>query len=137
MCQASFDLQKTCRQLLTAPGNWIKLFIYCIKERGAQYNVMIITLARGAGENRTYMPGKDGVDPEQRLDQTDPLGLSNDERDLINAAVAAKASNGGKVIVILNNASTMADTTSVLVAIVCLLVSTVASLVASFQEISK
>lgn len=36
-----------------------------------------------------------------------------------------------------NNASTMADTTSALVAIVCLFLSTVVSLVASFQEISK
>ena len=35
------------------------------------------------------------------------MGLSDDERDLINAAVTAKASNGGKVIVLLNNASAM------------------------------
>ena len=66
-------------------------------------NVMIVTIARSASENGTYMPGTAGVDPNQ----TDPLGLSDDERDLIQAAVDAKASNGGKVIVLLNNASAM------------------------------
>ena len=65
-------------------------------------NVMIVTIARGASEN-----GSAGVDPTQNLNQTDPLGLSDDERDLINAAVTAKAANGGKVIVLLNNASAM------------------------------
>lgn len=70
-------------------------------------NVMIVTIARSASENGTYMPGTAGVDPTQNLNQTDPLGLSDDERDLINAAVTAKASNGGKVIVLLNNASAM------------------------------
>ena len=49
----------------------------------------------------------DGVDASQDLNQTDPLGLSDDERDLINAAVEAKESNGGKVIVMLNNANAM------------------------------
>ena len=49
----------------------------------------------------------DGVDASQNLNQTDPLGLSDDERDLINAAVEAKESNGGKVIVMLNNANAM------------------------------
>lgn len=71
------------------------------------YNVMIVTIARAAGENRTYLPGEEGVDPSQNLNQTDPLGLSDDERDLIAAAVEAKKSNGGKVIVLLNNASAM------------------------------
>lgn len=71
------------------------------------YNVMIVTLARAAGENKNYMPGEAGVDPEQNLNQADPLGLSDTERAIINAAVEAKASNGGKVIVILNNASAM------------------------------
>ena len=70
-------------------------------------NVMIVTIARSASENGTYMPGAAGVDPTQNLNQTDPLGLSDDERDLIQAAVDAKASNGGKVIVLLNNASAM------------------------------
>ena len=70
-------------------------------------NVMIVTIARSASENGTYMPGTAGVDPTQNLNQTDPLGLSDDERDLIKAAVDAKATNGGKVIVLLNNASAM------------------------------
>lgn len=70
-------------------------------------NVMIVTIARSASENGSYNPGTAGVDPTQNLNQTDPLGLSDDERDLINAAVTAKASNGGKVIVLLNNASAM------------------------------
>lgn len=71
------------------------------------YNVMLVTIARSATENGTYMPGVDGVDSAQNLNQTDPLGLSDDERDLIAAAVEAKESNGGKVIVMLNNASAM------------------------------
>ncbi len=59
------------------------------------------------GNEGTYLPGEDGVDSYQNLNQTDPLGLSDDERDLIAAAVATKESNGGKVIVLLNNASAM------------------------------
>lgn len=70
-------------------------------------NVIIVTIARSASENGSYNPGTAGVDPTQNLNQTDPLGLSDDERDLIQAAVDAKASNGGKVIVLLNNASAM------------------------------
>lgn len=70
-------------------------------------NVMIVTIARSASENGSYNPGTAGVDPTQNLNQTDPLGLSDDEHDLINAAVTAKAANGGKVIVLLNNASAM------------------------------
>ena len=70
-------------------------------------NVMIVTIARSASENGSYNPGTAGVDPTQNLNQTDPLGLSDDERDLIQAAVDAKASNGDKVIVLLNNASAM------------------------------
>lgn len=71
------------------------------------YNVMLVTIARSSTENGTYLPGVDGVDPSQDLNQTDPLGLSDDERDLINAAVEAKEENGGKVIVMLNNANAM------------------------------
>ncbi len=71
------------------------------------YNVMIVTIARAASENANYTPGQAGVDPSQKLNQTDPLGLSDDERDLIAAAVEAKGTNGGKVIVLLNNASAM------------------------------
>lgn len=77
------------------------------KESMDKYNVMIVTLARSASENGNYAPGTAGVDPAQNLNQTDPLGLSDDERNLIKAAVEAKQENGGKVIVLLNNASTM------------------------------
>ena len=77
------------------------------KDSLADYNVMLVTIARAAGENRTYLPGTAGVDSSQSLNQTDPLGLSDDERDLIAAAVEAKEANGGKVIVLLNNASAM------------------------------
>ncbi|MCR5452915.1 MAG: glycoside hydrolase family 3 C-terminal domain-containing protein [Lachnospiraceae bacterium] len=70
-------------------------------------NVLIVTIARAAGENRNYMPGEAGVDPAQKLNQTDPLGLSDDERDLLKAAAEAKKANGGKLIVLLNNASTL------------------------------
>lgn len=72
-----------------------------------EYNVMVVTLARSASENGNYTPGTAGVDPSQNLNQTDPLGLSDDERNLIAAAVEAKQANGGKVIVLLNNASAM------------------------------
>lgn len=76
------------------------------KDSLADYNVMIVTLARAGSENGTYMPGEAGVDPAQNLNQTDPLGLSDDERDLIQAAVDAKGANG-KVIVLLNSSSAM------------------------------
>lgn len=77
------------------------------KEFMDDYNVMLVTIGRSSTENGTYLPGVDGVDASQDLNQTDPLGLSDDERDLINAAVEAKESNGGKVIVMLNNANAM------------------------------
>ena len=77
------------------------------KDSMNDYNVMIVTLARAGSENANYTPGSAGVDPSQNLHQTDPLGLSDDERDLIQAAIDAKAANGGKVIVLLNNASAM------------------------------
>ena len=77
------------------------------KESMDDYNVMLVTIGRSSTENGTYLPGVDGVDASQNLNQTDPLGLSDDERDLINAAVEAKESNGGKVIVMLNNANAM------------------------------
>ncbi len=72
-----------------------------------EYNVMVVTLARAAGENCNYMPGEDGVNPDQDLNQSDPLGLSDTERAIIDAAVEEKSENGGKVIVLLNNASAM------------------------------
>lgn len=77
------------------------------KESMDDYNVMLVTIGRSSTENGTYLPGVDGVDASQDLNQTDPLGLSDDERDLINVAVEAKESNGGKVIVMLNNANAM------------------------------
>ncbi|WP_291245219.1 glycoside hydrolase family 3 C-terminal domain-containing protein [Fournierella sp.] len=72
-----------------------------------EYNVMVVTLARSASENGTYLPGEAGVDPSQDLNQADALSLSDDERDLVQAAIDTKAANGGKVIVLLNNASAM------------------------------
>ena len=56
------------------------------KESMDDYNVMLVTIGRSSTENGTYLPGVDGVDASQDLNQTDPLGLSDDERDLINAA---------------------------------------------------
>ena len=77
------------------------------KETLADYPVLLVTLGRSSGENRTYYPGEAGVNPSQNLHQTDPLGLSDDERDLIRAAADAKKANGGKLIVILNTANAM------------------------------
>ena len=77
------------------------------KDSMKEANVIIVTIARSAGENRNYTPGEKGVDPDQNLNQSDPLGLSDSERELIASAVAEKDKNGGKVIVLLNNASAM------------------------------
>ena len=77
------------------------------KDSMNDYNVMIVTIARAAGENTNYTPGEEGVNPEQNLNQADPHGLSDTERATIDAAVKAKEQNGGKVIVLLNNASAM------------------------------
>lgn len=93
------SLEPSQEELDSSEANW--------KESLNDYNVMIVTIARGAGENCNYMPGTDGVNPEQNLNQTDPLGLSDTERELIDAAVAAKTENNGKVIVLLNNSSAM------------------------------
>ncbi len=71
------------------------------------YNVMLVTLARAGSENANYTPGQAGVDPAQNLNQTDPLGLSDDERALLQTAIEQKQTNGGKGIVLLNNASAM------------------------------
>ncbi|MCD7868118.1 MAG: glycoside hydrolase family 3 C-terminal domain-containing protein [Clostridiales bacterium] len=77
------------------------------KDSMEDYNVMIVMLSRSGGENRNYFPGEEGVNAEQDLNQADPLGLSDDERELIAAAVKAKEANNGKVIVLLNNANPM------------------------------
>lgn len=93
------SLEPTQETLDAAEPSW--------KESMDDYNVMVVTLARAAGENTNYTPGEEGVDPEQNLNQADPLGLSDTERATIDAAVAAKEKNGGKVVVLLNNASAM------------------------------
>lgn len=77
------------------------------RESIQDYPVMIVTIARAAGENSNYMPGEAGVNPEQKLNQTDPLGLSDTERAVIQAAIESKQTYQGKVIVLLNNASAM------------------------------
>lgn len=85
--------------MLDADGGW--------KNSLKENNVIIVTLTRGAGENSTYLPGADGVDASQNLNQTDPLGLSDDKRALITTAVENKNVNGGKVIVLLNSSNAM------------------------------
>ncbi len=72
------------------------------KESMKDYNVMIVTLARSGGENRNYMPGTAGVGSlTQKLNQTDPLGLSDTEREILLTlrCLKAKKQNSGKVIV--------------------------------------
>lgn len=93
------SLEASAEQMESASPGW--------KDSLSDYNVMVVTLARAATENGNYMPGEEGVNPEQSLNQTDPLGLSDTEREVIRAAVAAKKAAGGKVIVLLNNASAM------------------------------
>ena len=77
------------------------------RESLEEYPVCIVTLSRSGAENRSYYPGEAGLDPEQTLNQTDPLGLSDNERAIIHIATDAKEAYGGKVVVILNNASAM------------------------------
>ena len=77
------------------------------RESMNDYNVMLVVLSRSAAENRTYYPGEEGVDPEQDLNQADPLGLSDTERQLIQSATEAADESDGKVIVLLNNANPM------------------------------
>lgn len=93
------SLEPTQETLDQADSTW--------KDSMDDYNVMIVTIARAAGENTNYTPGIDGVNPDQDLNQEDPLGLSDTERATIQAAIEAKEKNGGKVIVLLNNASAM------------------------------
>ena len=77
------------------------------KDTLADYPILLVTLARSSGENRTYYPGENGVNTSQNLNQSDPLGLSDDERDLLQAAAEAKRQSDGKLIVLLNNANVM------------------------------
>lgn len=71
------------------------------------YNTMIVTIARSGTENGNYTPGTAGVDESDALNQTDPLGLNDTERALIDTAIQSKKQNGGKVIILLNNSSAM------------------------------
>lgn len=97
---AQFTSKEPSQAALTgASASW--------KDSLSKNNIMIVTIARSGSENKNYTPGQDGVDSTQNLNQTDPLGLSDDERDLIQAAIDAKNANGGKVIVLLNNSSAM------------------------------
>lgn len=77
------------------------------KDSMVDYNISLVTISRASGENCEYTPDSAGVDADQKLNQTDPLGLSDPERDLIQAAIDNKKANGGKVIVLLNNANAM------------------------------
>lgn len=93
------DKEPSIQELDEADSSW--------KDSLNDNNVMIVTLGRAGSENADYEPGEAGVDPADGLNQTDPLGLSDDERNLISAAVEAKEANGGKVIVLLNNGNPM------------------------------
>lgn len=55
------SLEPETATLDEAEPNW--------KKSMTDYNVMIVTLARAAGENANYTPGEDGVNPEQDLNQ--------------------------------------------------------------------
>lgn len=73
----------------------------------AANNVIIVTIGRAGSENADYTPGEAGVNPADGLNQADPLGLSDDERNLIAAAIESAQASGGKVIVLLNNGNPM------------------------------
>ncbi len=62
----------------------------------------IVTLARGVGEGSSYLPGI-SRNTKGELVERDPLALSDDELDLIDAAKEACS----KVIVLLNTGNTM------------------------------
>ena len=93
------DKEPSVKELDDADSNW--------RDSLNDSNVLIVTLGRAGSENADYEPGVAGVDPSDGLNQTDPLGLSDDERGLLAAAVEAKEANGGKVIVLLNNGNPM------------------------------
>ncbi|MFA6829835.1 MAG: glycoside hydrolase family 3 C-terminal domain-containing protein [Bacilli bacterium] len=75
----------------------------------ADYKTAIVVIGRNGGENRNYLPGTNGVsDADVALNQTDPLGLNDNERAILNLAVSEKAANHfDRVIVLLNNTSAM------------------------------
>lgn len=72
-----------------------------------EYNVMLVTIGRSSSEGGNYLPDEEGVNPEQDLNQTDPLGLSDSERAILDTAIEVKKKNDSKVVVLLNNASAM------------------------------
>lgn len=92
------DREPSANDLDNADSSW--------RDSLKNHNVMIVTISRAGGENRNYLPGKAGL-TQTSIDHgmTDPLSLSDNERSVIEACVQAKQTNGGKVIVLLNNAS--------------------------------
>ena len=87
--------------LNSANPNWQSEF--------SKYNTAVIVLGRASSEQSTYMPGQEFVsDADVKLNQTDALGLNDNERAIINLAVEKKKEGVfDKVIVLLNSAVTM------------------------------
>lgn len=94
------DHEPSASDLSNADSSW--------KDSLEKDNVMIVTFSRAGGENRNYLPGKAGLSNTSiEHGMSDPLGLSDHERSIIDACVESKRLHGGKVIVLLNNASPM------------------------------
>lgn len=68
------------------------------------YKDVIVVLGRVSSEGRDYVPGTKGITDDGALS---PLGLTNDERAIINLAKTQATAGGGKVIVLLNSNSAM------------------------------
>lgn len=100
--QAQFQNKElSVSELDSRSANW--------KDSFANYNTAIVVFGRNGGENASYLPGLDGVsEADKALHQSDPLGLNDNERDILKVATdAKKAGKFDKVIVILNTSSTM------------------------------
>ncbi len=93
------DKEPSVAELDEADASW--------KDSLSEYNVLIVTIGRAGSENADYTPGEAGVNPADGLNQKDPLGLSDDERNLIKEAAASKKASGGKLIILLNNGNPM------------------------------
>ncbi len=93
------DKEPSVSQLDSADAGW--------RDSLNASNVLILTIGRAGSENADYTPGEAGVDPADGLNQADPLGLSDDERGLIAAAIESKKASGGKLIILLNNGNPM------------------------------
>ena len=93
------DKEPSVAQLDSADAGW--------RDSLNASNVLIITIGRAGSENADYTPGEAGVDPADGLNQADPLGLSDDERGLIAAAIESKKASGGKLVILLNNGNPM------------------------------